>query len=96
MLPFSYPLPHHHPTSFVVTTLVDSILTSLFPNTTAILASSVKPSYLDSTVASMASRADGKIKKKDEKMEETVEEIRYPYFDPEEPYTGDQVMFLDF
>ena len=29
-------------------------------------------------------------------MEETVEEIRYPYFDPEEPYTGDQVMFLDF
>ena len=55
-------------------------------------AATVKPSYLDNTVASVGK----KITTKEEKIEETVQEKRSPYLEPDTPYTGDQAIFLDF
>ena len=59
-------------------------------------AANVKHSYLESTVASMASRTDKKLARKDDKVEEVTEEKHSTCFDPEEPYTGDQSLFRDF
>ena len=64
--------------------------------TAAAAAANVKHSYLESTVASMASRTDKKLARKDDKVEEVAEEKYSTCFDPEEPYTGDQSLFRDF
>ena len=64
--------------------------------TAAAAAANVKHSYLESTVASMASRTDKKLVRKDDKVEEVAEEKYSTCFDPEEPYTGDQSLFRDF
>ena len=64
--------------------------------TAAAAAANVTHSYLESTVASMASRTDKKLARKDDKVEEVAEEKYSTCFDPEEPYTGDQSLFRDF
>lgn len=57
----------------------------------------LKPSYLDSTVASIASRTDRAKAKKEDKREEENVEIKHSYlFDPDSPFVGDQSIFADF
>jgi hypothetical protein len=59
---------------------------------------SSKPSYLDSTVASVASRVNKRVAKREERgRDDEVWETRHsPLFDAAEPYTGDHMAFVGF